>query len=100
MPLFQMSVKHNRTRPEARVRLELAVREARTKFGPLVQRVEWSADREAVTMSGVGFAVTMRVDDTDVHVEGDSPVLGKLLGGPVTAGLKAALTKAFPKPLT
>jgi hypothetical protein len=100
MPLFNLKVKHHRTKDDARGRLAHAVDEARSKFGPMVQRVDWADDRDSVRMSGVGFAIDMRVDDEHVHVSGDVPILGGLLGGPLTSGLKAILARHFPKGLT
>lgn len=98
MPLINLSVKHGRTLDDARGRLEMAVTDARAKFGLLVQRVEWADDRNSVRMSGTGFSADMRVDENEVHVSVDVPILGRLLGNPVQAGLKGIVQKAFGKP--
>lgn len=100
MPLFNLSVKHGQTLDEARSRLEIAVGEARTRFGPLVQRVEWAADRGAVTMSGAGFTVQMHVDALEVHASCDFPLLGGLLGNNLVSGLKGIIQRVFQKRLT
>jgi hypothetical protein len=100
MALINLSVKHGRTQDEARRVLEASVREAESRFGPLVQRTDWSADRNGVKMSGVGFEVEMRVDPTDVHLSGDLPFLGNLLSGPLMSGLKGILEQRFQKRLT
>jgi hypothetical protein len=100
MPLFNLSVKHGRTVDEARRLLELAVKEAQGRFGPLIQRVDWSADRSSVKLFGVGFEAQMRVDALDVHVSGDMPLLGNLLSGPLVSGFKAIIQQTFQKRLT
>ncbi len=100
MSLIEMSVKHGRTMDDARARLEQTVNEVRGRFGPLVQRVDWAPDHHAVTMTGHGFHVEMRVDPEEVHLKGDIPALGGILGGPLASGLKGILQKTFPKQLT
>ena len=73
----------------------MAVNEARTKFGPLVRRVEWSGDRGLVKLTGTGFVAEMRVDEADVHVAVDVTILGGLLGNRFATGLKGAVQGAF-----
>jgi hypothetical protein len=41
----------------------------------------------------------MWVDAHNVHATGDIPILGGLLGGPVTSGLKQIVQQAFQKKL-
>ena len=98
MSMFHASIKHGRTQDDARARLETAVNEVRARFGAMVQRVNWSADRDAVTVTGAGFVVEMRVDATEVHVSGDVPLLGALLGRPFEAGVKQIVQQTFGKP--
>jgi hypothetical protein len=100
MALLNLSVKHGTTLDEARAQLEKAVNDVRSTFGALVQRVEWSADRNKVALHGAGFWVEMWVDPAEVHATGDLPALGKLLGSPLASGLKAILKRSFPKQLT
>jgi hypothetical protein len=97
--MFNMSVKHNRTLDEARTAVERSVNEARNQLGPMVQRVEWSADRSRVKMSGTGFVVEIWADPQDIHVEGDLPLLNNLLGGPLGAGLKKVLQQTVERQL-
>ena len=98
--LITLSVKHGRTLDDARQRLEMTVNQVQSQFATMVDRTEWSSDRNTVRLVGKGFWVEMRVDPTDVHINGDIPILGKLLGGPLTAGLKKIVEKNFQKKLT
>jgi hypothetical protein len=100
MSLINLSVKHGRTLEEAQCRLETAVREVHSRFQALVRRVEWSADRRQVRIDGIGFWVEMRVDIQEVHISGDIPLLGGLLGSPVADGLKQIVQRTFQKRLT
>jgi hypothetical protein len=99
MSLIKLSVKHNRSLEEARAQLETAVNQVRNRFGRMLQRVEWSADRATVKMYGAGFEVDMHVDHQDVHVSADLPFLGGLLGSPFIAGLKGIVQQTFHKQL-
>jgi len=99
MSLINLTVKHNRTLEEARTQLETVVHEVQMRFGSLLQRVEWSADRDQVKLLGTGFEVEMRVDPQEVHVSADLPFLGGLLGGPFVAGLKGIVQQTFHKQL-
>jgi hypothetical protein len=42
----------------------------------------------------------MRVDAQEVHVTGDIPILGKLLGSPLAGALKQIVQHNFQKRLT
>jgi hypothetical protein len=97
MSLFHVNVRHGRTLDDARARLETAVNEVRARFGAMVQRVDWSPDRNGVTVAGGGFVVEMHVDAQDVHVTGDIPLLGALFGKPLEAGVKQIVQKTFGK---
>jgi hypothetical protein len=97
MPLITLSVQHGQTFDEARRQLETAVHEINSRFGTLVRQVEWSTDRSQVWLEGIGFWIEMRVDAQAVHVSADIPVLGRLLGGSVTTGLKEIIQRTFQK---
>src|SRR5947209_15537823 len=99
MSLIRLSLKHNRTRDQARTQLETAVDAVRNRFGVLLQRVAWSADRETVKLDGTGFQVEMRVDAEEVHVTADLPFLGALLGQPFMAALEGIVEQTFHKQL-
>ena len=95
MPLMTLSVQHGHTFDEARKRLETAVHDITSRFGTLVRRVEWSTDRSQVRLEGIGCWIEMQVDAQAVHVSADIPVLGRLLGGSVTTGLKEIIQRTF-----
>jgi len=99
MPLVNLSIQHGRTLDEARERLQLTVREIQTKFSTVLQNVQWAADFRSVTMSGAGLHVEMRVDEQNVHVALDMPLLSGLLRAPFLAGVKGILQKTFQKRL-
>jgi Putative polyhydroxyalkanoic acid system protein (PHA_gran_rgn) len=98
MPLINLTFVHGQTLEEARRRLEKAVHEVTSQFGG-VRRVEWAADRNRVKLEGAGVWVEMWVDAQNVHATGDIPILGELLGGPLTSRLKQVLQQAFQKKL-
>jgi len=97
MSLFHVSVRHGRTQDDARARLETAVNEVRARFATMVHRVDWSADRDAVTVTGTGFVIEMKVDAQEVQVSGDIPILGAMLGRPLEAGVRQIVQKTFGK---
>ncbi len=100
MSLINVSLKHGRSLAEARSSLETAVADVRGRFGAMIQRADWSGDRNRVRIDGAGFWVEMSVDDQHVHATGDIPFLGGLLGGPLEGGLKRILEERFQKKLT
>jgi len=95
MPTFRFAIQHGQALDEARGRLEAAVVEASGRFGPLIRRIDWSDDRRSVTLEGSGFRVDLRVDPSELHVEGDVGLLGSLAGNPLVVGLKQVLQNAF-----
>ncbi len=99
MSLISLSLEHGQTEVEARTRLEAAVTELRKLFGSLIQQVNWSADRSQVRIDGAGFWVEMLIDARNVHATGDIAMLGRLLGGPLTSGLKQIMQRTFQKQL-
>lgn len=100
MAVIRLSVQHGTTRELARVRLAEAIAAAAAKAGPLLRKAEWSADRDAVKLTGPGFIVDLTVDDREVHLVGDVSGLGGLLGSPALAGIKHVLEQTFHKRLT
>jgi hypothetical protein len=97
--LINLSVKHHQTQEEARRRLETAVHEISAKFGTMVRRVEWAANRNRVKLEGAGFWIELWVDALAVHVTGDAPLLGRLLGGPLGSRLKQIVERTFQRQL-
>ncbi len=101
MALVDLSIKHGTTFDDAKQRLDAAVLEAQTRFAGAIQRITWNADRTAVTLTGPGVIVDLRVDAEHVHATGDIPLLGNLLGSNVgkalSEGLKGVLKRHYPK---
>jgi len=100
MPLVNVSVKHNTTFDDAKVRLDGAVADVQTKFSAAVKHVEWSPDRTAVKLTGPGVIVDLKVDAEHVHASGDIPLLNLLGGGikqRLSDGLRGAIQRHFPK---
>ena len=100
MPLINLTLEHGRTLEEARGHLETAVNQISGRFGSLVRRVQWEADRSRVKLEGVGFWIELSVDAQVVHATGDVPILGGLLGSSLSSGLKQILQVTFRKKLT
>jgi hypothetical protein len=95
MSELNFSLKHHRTLPEARASLEQTVRDAQTRFGGLIHKVEWSPDRNGVALSGAGFTGRVWVDAEMAHAIVDLPLLGALLGAPMLTGLRGLLESNF-----
>lgn len=99
MSLITLSLKHGQTQDEARHSLETAVNEVKKLFGLLIQHVVWSIDRTQVRIDGSGFWIEMVVDAQSVHATGNIPMLGSLLGRPLSAGLERIMRQTFHKQL-
>jgi hypothetical protein len=99
VPLISLTIQHHQTQEEARRRLEIAVHEISTKLGAMLRQVEWAADRNRVKLEGVGFWIELWVDALAVHVTGDAPIVGRLLGGPLGSRLKQIVERTFQKRL-
>lgn len=100
MSLISLSMKHGTSQEEARAQLEKSVEQVRGQFASVIRTTIWSEDKNLVKITGTGFELEMRVDAQEVHVKGDLPFLGNLLGGPVMNGLKGIVEKNFHKRLT
>jgi hypothetical protein len=99
MSELNLSVKHHLTLEQARLRLEQMVRDAQGRFGAMIQKVEWSPDRNSVNLIGTGFTGRVWVDSLEVHAVVDVPILGQLFASPIVTGLKGMLEQRFPKQL-
>jgi hypothetical protein len=99
MPMIDLTLQHGQTLEEARRRLETTVNEVNARFGSMIRRAEWAADRSRVKLDGVGFWVEMSVDAQALHATGDIPILGRLLGGQVTSGLRQIIRQTFQQKL-
>jgi hypothetical protein len=97
--MIDLTLQHGQTLEEARRRLEITVNEVNARFGSMIRRAEWAADRSRVKLDGVGFWVEMSVDAQLFHATGDIPILGRLLGGQPTSGLRQIIRQTFQKQL-
>lgn len=103
MALIDLTIKHGTTFEEAQKQLEKAVTDVQKQFGAAINKVTWNADHSAVTLTGPGVVVDLKMDPQNVHATGDIPLLGALLGSDIgkriSQGVKGALAKHFPKGL-
>jgi hypothetical protein len=99
MALIQFSLKHGHSASEAQARLRQTVAEMQRSAPVLVQTVKWSEDGTRVLLGGPGFEITASVDDQSVYVEGDIPLVAKLLGSPILANIKQVLQRNFQEKL-
>jgi hypothetical protein len=99
MSLLTLSLEHGQSLDDARNRLEMAVNQIQQLFGSLIKHVAWSADRSQVRIDGAGFWLEVVVDARSVHASGDVAMVGQLLGGPLTAGVKRIMQQTFQKQL-
>ena len=58
----------------------------------LVRDLKWSEAGDAVVLTGPGVKLDLKVDANEVHVAGDIPLLGGLLGG--SGSLKSQIVEA------
>jgi hypothetical protein len=96
MSLLTLTVKHGQTQEQARAHLERSIEQVRTQYGGMVQRVEWSPDRNAVRLTATGgVLVDLRVDPTDVYVTADLPGLLGVIASPLLVGLRGIVENEF-----
>jgi hypothetical protein len=96
MSLLTLSVKHGQTQEQARMHLERAIDQVRTQYAGMIQRVEWSPDRNAVKLGATGgVVVDLRVDPTDVYVTADLPGLLGMVASPLLVGLRGIVEREF-----
>jgi hypothetical protein len=91
----EFSIAHGRTKQEACACLATAVGQAEQQFRPLLHRVEWSAGRDSVRLSGAGFEIDAVVDDREIHVSGRVPLFARLFAAPLALGLKQLTERAL-----
>ncbi len=91
MAQLDMAVEHGQTLEAARENFEKAIAAARTKYGTWIRRMDWSPDRTAVSVAGIGFDVRLSYDDRKVYARGTIPMVLKLLEGPIWAFVAQAL---------
>jgi len=93
MSELNLSLKHHRTLEEARRGLEDAVREAQARFEAMIQKVEWSADRNTVSLSGTGFTGRVNVSPTsDMELLVEDQIAGQGATPAATVSISARTT--------
>jgi hypothetical protein len=100
MSLINLSMQHGNSFEEARSQLARSVAEMQRRFGPFLSRTAWSDNDSRVLMVGTGCEVEVWVDATQIHLRGDIPLLAKLFGDKLIAGIKGLLEHDFQKRLT
>ncbi len=100
MSEMKFAVKHDRSLQEARDVLEQTIADARSKFGFMIDDVQWNADRTQADVAAKGATIKAWVDMKEVHLTLDIPVLNKLLSGPIVQKLKGLVEDHFQKRLT
>jgi hypothetical protein len=98
MALANFSIKHGRTQEDAKARLAKAIEEMQARYGPMIQRVEWSPDGQSVKLTATGAVAELRIDAEHVHVVIDIPMLGGLLGRSMAGTLKDIVQKQLGGP--
>jgi hypothetical protein len=83
MPPVNLSFEHGQSYDTARRNFEKGITHARAKFGMFIRTVVWSDDRTSATLTGTGFEVNLRLDETMVHATGRVPIFPRFLEGPV-----------------
>ena len=83
MPRVDMSFEHGQTFEVAQANFEKGIGEARAKFRIFIRHVEWADDRKSARLSGNGFDIRLRLDENQVHVDGDVAIFPRFLEGPV-----------------
>ncbi len=93
MAAIHFSLEHGRSLGDAQALLAQSVDELQRNFHAVVERVEWSADRNGARIVARGFEVAIRVDDRAVHVEAEVPLWARWIGSSAVDGLKRLLQR-------
>lgn len=100
MSEMKFAVKHDRTLQEARDLLEQTVNDAQSKFGFMIDKIDWNSDRTEAVITAKGADIKAWVNPTEVHLTLDIPLLNKFLSGPIIQNLKGLVEDNFQKKLT
>jgi hypothetical protein len=95
MALIHFSLQHGTSLAEAREKLHQSVNELEQQLKALISRIEWSNDGACALVAGPGFEFKISVDEQAVIVEGDIPLIARLLANPAVAGVKRILEQTF-----
>jgi hypothetical protein len=79
VPLINLTIQHHQTRKRPDTASKQRSMKSRLSSARWFE-VEWATDRNRVRFEGAGFWIEMWVDTLAVHVTGDAPILGRLLG--------------------
>ena len=83
MSAVNLSFDHGQSWDVAQKNFQHGIEEAVKLHGKHFNSVVWSADRTAVTLSGTGWQLELKVDPTKVHVAGHIPFFLRWLEKPV-----------------
>lgn len=95
MGLIEFSIAHQQTFEQAQAKLKTVVEDVQRTAGPLLGRVEWSADGSSAKLFGPGIEVQLTVDPQRLSVVGDIPLVGKLLGNKLLQTIKGRVEDTF-----
>ena len=74
MPPVNLSFEHGKSYDTARRNFEKGITHAHAKFGMFIHTVVWSDDRTSARLTGTGFEVNLRLDESMVHATGRVPI--------------------------
>jgi hypothetical protein len=83
MPAVNLSFEHGQSYDAARTNFEKGITQAQAKFGMFIHKVVWSDDRTSARLTGTGFEVDLRLDESMVHATGHVPIFLRFLEGPI-----------------
>jgi hypothetical protein len=83
MAKLSREVDHRQTPAAARANFEKAMSAAQERFGVWIHRVDWSADRSSVRLTGPGFDVELSYDDQKFYARGTVPLVARLIERPI-----------------
>ena len=81
MARLDISFEHGQPQEVAQAKFQAAIRQAETRFGTWIHRLDWAEDGRSVTLTGSGFEVRCWYDERDLHIQGSIPLAWKLLEG-------------------
>jgi hypothetical protein len=83
MPPVNLSFEHGQSYDTARRNFEKGITHAQAKFGKFIHSVVWSDDSTSARLTGTGFEIDLRLDESMVYATGRVPIFLRFLEGPV-----------------